>query len=69
MATNRNADAKKIATTVLTIDGVIDNPNPASADGNPFISLETAVRNIEIVARRIDAKFDAVIAALQNKGA
>jgi hypothetical protein len=43
-----------IATKVLTLDGVIDNPNPDTAPGNPYISLETAVRNIEIVARRTE---------------
>lgn len=49
-------EIKKIAVQVLTLDGVIDNPNPATAGENPFISLETAVRNIETVARRVEAK-------------
>lgn len=47
-----------IARKVLTLDGVIDNPNPDTAPDNPFISLETAVRNIETVARRTEQKVD-----------
>jgi hypothetical protein len=69
VATISDADARKIATTVLTIDGVIDNPNPATAETNKFISLETSVRNLETVARRTEAKLDALLAALQTKGA
>lgn len=49
-------EIKKIAVEVLTLDGVIDNPNPGSAATNPYISLETAVRNIETVVRRSEAK-------------
>jgi hypothetical protein len=53
-----NADIEKIATAAatktLTLDGVIDNPNPATAPDNPHISLETAVRNIETVTRRTE---------------
>ncbi|MFD5631576.1 N-acetylmuramoyl-L-alanine amidase [Streptomyces sp. NPDC127072] len=44
----------KIAVRVLTLDGVIDNPNPDSAPTNPYISLETAVRNVETVTRRTE---------------
>jgi hypothetical protein len=60
-----DADAEKIARKVLTLDGVIDNPNPATAPDNPFISLETAVRNGEIVGRRTEAK----VAALSEANA
>lgn len=49
------AEIKQIAVEVLTLDGVIDNPNPATAPDNPYISLETAVRNAEIVGRRSEA--------------
>jgi hypothetical protein len=47
-------EIKKIAVEVLTLDGVIDNPNADTAGANPYISLETAVRNVEIVARRTE---------------
>ncbi|GAA4799491.1 peptidoglycan recognition family protein [Streptomyces ziwulingensis] len=50
-----DADAEKIAKKVLTLDGVIDNPNPATAKTNGYISLETAVRNIETVVRRLES--------------
>jgi len=59
-----DADITKIATKVLTLDGVIDNPNPATAPTNPFISLETSVRNIETVARRTEASLTAQVGAL-----
>jgi len=59
-----DADITKIATRVLTLDGVIDNPNPATAPGNPFISLETAVRNIETIGRRTEATLTAQVGAL-----
>lgn len=49
-------EIRKIAVEVLTLDGVIDNPNPASAGTNQYISLETAVRNIETVVRRSEAR-------------
>ncbi|WP_405799263.1 N-acetylmuramoyl-L-alanine amidase [Streptomyces sp. NBC_01506] len=57
-----DADAEKIATKVLTIDGVIDNPNTATAKANPYISAETALRNIEIVARRTETRVAALAA-------
>lgn len=59
-----SAEIDKIADVtarkILTLDGVIDNPNPATAPANPFISLETAVRNIETITRRTEAKAGAV---------
>lgn len=56
-------DAKfaAIPQDVLTRDGIIDNPNPDSADTNPYISLETSARNNEIVARRTEAKVDSLV--------
>lgn len=59
-----DAQIKQIAKEVLTLDGVIDNPNPLTAPDNPFISLETSVRNIETVARRTEATLTAQVAAL-----
>jgi hypothetical protein len=55
-----DAEIKKIAERVLTLDGVIDNPNPATAGTNKYISLESSVRNIETVTRRTEAKVDAL---------
>lgn len=66
----------KIAARVLTLDGVIDNPNPDSAGANPYISLETAVRNVETVTRRTEKALaarppvelsEAQVAALADK--
>lgn len=61
-----DADIDKIAAAVakktLTVDGIIANPNPATAEANPFISLATAVRNNEIVARRVDGTTAALTA-------
>lgn len=51
-----DADVDRIARRVLTIDGVIDNPNPATAETNTHISLETSVRTIEVLARRTEAR-------------
>lgn len=59
-----DADAEKIARKVLTLDGVIDNPNPATAPTNPFVSLETSVRNIETIGRRTEAALTAQVGAL-----
>lgn len=61
-----DADIDKIASATakktLTIDGVIANPNSATVEANPFISLATAVRNNEIVARRVDGTTAALTA-------
>ncbi|MFE6993382.1 hypothetical protein ACFVFN_35340, partial [Streptomyces pharetrae] len=46
----------RIARRVLTIDGVIDNPNPATAAENTHISLETVLRNLEVLARRTEGR-------------
>ena len=56
-----DADAEKIARKVLTLDGVI--PNPVESD-NKFITLTTSARNIEIVARRSEAKLAAQSTAI-----
>lgn len=53
-----DAQLRAIATKVLVLDGVIANPNPASAEKNPFITLATSVRTLEILLRRIEAKLD-----------
>jgi len=53
-----------VPAAVITTDGIIDNPNPATAPDNPFISLETSVRNIETVTRRSEATLTAQVAAL-----
>ncbi|MGP4090197.1 N-acetylmuramoyl-L-alanine amidase [Streptomyces sp. KR55] len=50
----RDAIKELVAVEVLTKDGIIDNPNPDTADTNAYISMETSLRNIEIVARRAD---------------
>ncbi|CAL9669387.1 hypothetical protein SUDANB145_07332 (plasmid) [Streptomyces sp. enrichment culture] len=61
-----DADIDKVAKRVLTIDGVIDNPNPDTAEENPYISLETSVRNNEIVARRTEKKLAALQATVDK---
>jgi hypothetical protein len=50
------ANLRAIAVAVLTEDGIIDNPNPATADDNPHISLETFARNAEIILRRMEKR-------------
>ena len=55
-----DADITKIAAKVLTLDGVIDNPNPATAPTNTHISLETSVRNIETIGRRTEVAVKAL---------
>lgn len=61
-------DIEKIATATakktLTLDGVIANPNGATALDNPYVSLATAVRNNEIVGRRTEAALTAQVAGL-----
>ncbi|MGY0067729.1 N-acetylmuramoyl-L-alanine amidase [Streptomyces sp. QTS137] len=59
-----DADARKIAKAVLTTDGIIPNPNPASAKTNTHIALTTSVRNIEIVTRRTERQLAAQSAAI-----
>jgi hypothetical protein len=54
-------DRDAIARTVLTLDGVIENPNPETAETNPYISLMTSLRNIEIILRRTEAKLDILL--------
>jgi hypothetical protein len=56
------ANLRAIAVAVLTEDGIIDNPNPATADDNPYISLETFARNAEIILRRMEKR----LATLQS---
>jgi hypothetical protein len=56
-----NDDAELIARKVLTLDGVITNPVEGST--NTHISLATSARNIEIVARRTEAKVAALTEA------
>lgn len=51
-------DAAIIARKVWTLDGVIANPVESST--NTHIAGATAVRNIEIVARRTEAKVAAL---------
>lgn len=57
-------DARKIAKTVLTMDGVIANPNPSTAKTNTHIALMTSARNIEIITRRTEAQLAAQSAAI-----
>ncbi|MFI9151665.1 hypothetical protein [Streptomyces sp. NPDC053367] len=57
------ADLRAIAVAVLTADNIIDNPNPATADANPYVALETVVRNLEIIARRTEKRIAALEAA------
>ncbi len=59
-----DADARKIAKTVLTMDGVIANPNPATAKTNTHIALMTSARNIEIITRRTEQQLAAQSAAI-----
>jgi hypothetical protein len=47
-----------VPAAVWTTDGIIDNPNPATAQSNPHITAESGLRNIEIVARRTEGKVD-----------
>lgn len=58
-----DADAEKIARKVLTLDGVIVNPVEGST--NTHIALMTSARNVEIIARRTEAK----VAALSEANA
>lgn len=51
-------DIEKIAERVLLKDGVIANPVPGT--DNAFITLTTAVRNIETVARRSETAVNAL---------
>jgi hypothetical protein len=53
-----DADAEKIARKVLTLDGVIVNPVEGSP--NTHIALMTSARNVEIIARRTEAKVAAL---------
>ncbi|MEU9405025.1 hypothetical protein AB0E08_04855 [Streptomyces sp. NPDC048281] len=53
-------DVRKMWTT----DGIVKNPNPATSEDNPFIAPATGLNNIEIVVRRLEAKVDALAAAL-----
>lgn len=61
------AEIDQIATATakktLQIDGVIENPNPATAGENSHIALTTAVRNIETIGRRTEAKVAALTEA------
>ena len=50
------ADAK----TVWLTDGFLKNPNGATNEDNPFIAPATALNNIEIIARRTEAKVAAL---------
>ncbi|MGP4010519.1 peptidoglycan recognition protein family protein [Streptomyces sp. 4N124] len=52
----REAIRELVAVEVITKDGIIDNPNPDTAGDNAHISVETALRNIEIVSRRTEGK-------------
>lgn len=51
-------DIEKIAERVLLKDGIIANPVPGT--DNAFITLTTAVRNIETVARRSETAVNAL---------
>lgn len=53
-----DTDAELIARKVLTLDGVIVNPVEGSP--NTHIAAATSLRNIEIVARRSEAKIGAL---------
>lgn len=56
---------KRVApAAVLTTDNIIPNPNSATAEKNPHITLSTAVQNNESVARRIDRTTAALTAQL-----
>lgn len=57
--------AADVRTTWLT-DGVVKNPNPATSKDNPFIAPATALNNIEILARRTDARV-AALTEVNNK--
>lgn len=50
------ADAK----TLWTTDGFAKNPNPATAEVNPFIAPITGLTNIEIVVRRTEVRLNAL---------
>ncbi|MFI9154478.1 hypothetical protein [Streptomyces sp. NPDC053367] len=45
-----------VPVAVLNTDNVLKNPNPATADENPYIALATAIGNIEILARRTEGR-------------
>ncbi|MGP2438860.1 glycoside hydrolase family 25 protein [Streptomyces sp. JW3] len=64
------AEIKKIAAATaektLKLDGVIANPNSATAKTNPYISLATSARNIEIVARRSEVAINALQATIDK---
>jgi hypothetical protein len=50
-----DADIDRIARRVLALDA-IKNPNPATAEGNPTVALQTILGNLEILARRSEAR-------------
>lgn len=65
-----DADVDRIARRVLTLDGVIDNPNPVTAGDNAFITAETSLRNVETVARRTEtrlAELTEIVTAVARK--
>jgi len=59
-------DGNELLSYLLTRDGVLKNPNPATAPDNPFIAVGTALNNTEIVSRRADTNVQAVQAALAS---
>ncbi|WP_196217856.1 hypothetical protein [Streptomyces blattellae] len=64
--TPKEADVADLTTDdirkIWLTDGIVKNPNPATADANPHIAPATGLRNIEIVARRTESKVDALAA-------
>lgn len=53
-------DVRKVWTT----DGIVKNPNPATADDNPFIAPATGLNSIETVVRRLEKKVDDLAAQI-----
>jgi hypothetical protein len=53
-----------VPTAVLTTDNIIANPDPNTADTNPFITLSTSVKNIESVVRRAEVADKATAAVI-----
>jgi hypothetical protein len=51
---------KVVPPAVLLADGIVKNPNPATAPTNPYIALATALTNIETVVRRLEGALGAL---------
>ena len=65
-----DAEIPKIATKVLTLDGVIESPADAADHAtNPFWSLESYVKDTGARVRKATAALDSILAQAKANGA